>query len=304
MTQRLFALFTRVFSFTQNYLRYILVIALVVMAFFVGRGQRNSADDTVVITAPAPHVTTVKVPVPYVTEKVVTKYIKVEDQATVKALLEENKKLKVKVDDLTVAVAYWQTKGQGELTTTVTPATDTTPAVTTVKFKDWRLDFTAVNNKVDYTLSQKFSIVSTIGRNKDNVPTNLIRLYEVGPKNERLEIPVTETTTIAATRNLPHIYTKLTVQGGVGYINGQRVVIATPWLKRGRTTATEDTAWAFLTPMVSLSSGQQSIGVAPLSFNLGSLPRQPLTNLWVSPFIGTSNGLGMNQKGVVLSVTF
>ena len=282
----------------------VVAAVLIVLAFFAGYLQHPPPADNITISTPAPHVTTIRVPVPVITEKVVTKYLKVEDHAAAAALLAENDKLKVKVDQLSVSLADAQSKGQGTSTTTTTPPTDTTPAVTTVTFKDWRLNFTSTNDKVDYTLTQKFSIVNTVGRNKQNVPTNLVRLYEIGPKNERVSIPITETTTVAATPNLPHIYTKLTVQGGVGYANGQRVMILTPWLKRGRSTATEDTRWAFATPTIALSSTEQAVGVAPVSFNLGSLPRQPLTNLWVSPYVGTTTGLTANQKGVIISVTF
>jgi hypothetical protein len=282
----------------------VVMAALLVLAFAVGYLQRPAPADEITISTPAPHVTTIQVPVPVITEKVVTKYIRVEDQAAANALLAENDKLKVKVDQLSVSLAEAQSKGQGESTTTITPPTDTTPQEVRVTFKDWRLDFLSVNNTVNYTLTQKFSIVNTVGRDKHNVPTNLVRLYEIGATGERVPIPVTETTTVAATANLPHTYVKLTVQGGVGYAGGQRVLLLTPWLKRGRTTATEDTRWAFLTPAVSLSNDEQAMGIAPVSFNIGSLPRQPLTNLWVSPFVGTTNGTGINQTGVVISVTF
>lgn len=277
---------------------------LLVLAFAAGYIQRPSPADTITVSTPAPNVTTIEVPVPVITEKVVTKYIKVEDQAAATALLKENDALKVKVDQLSVSLAKTQSTGQGTSTTTVTPATTTAPQEVRVAFKDWRLDFLSVNNAVTYTLSQQYSIVNTVGRNRENVPTNLVRLYEIGPGNTRTLIPTVETTTVVTSQNLPRFYTKLTVQGGVGYADGQRVLLLTPWLKRGRSTATEDTRWAFVTPIISLAKDEQAVGVAPVSFNLGSLPRQPLTNLWVSPFVGTSTGIGITQKGVALSVTF
>lgn len=280
------------------------MIGLLVLAFAAGYIQRPAPADTITVSTPAPNVTTIEVPVPMITEKVVTKYIKVEDQAAATALLKENDALKVKVDQLSVSLAKTQSTGQGTSTTTVTPATTTAPQEVRVAFKDWRLDFLSVNNAVTYTLSQQYSIVNTVGRNRENVPTNLVRLYEIGPGNTRTLIPTVETTTVVTSQNLPRFYTKLTVQGGVGYADGQRVLLLTPWLKRGRSTATEDTRWAFVTPIISLAKDEQAVGVAPVSFNLGSLPRQPLTNLWVSPFVGTSTGIGITQKGVALSVTF
>jgi len=281
------------------------LVALVIAAFFFGYLQRPSPETNVTISQPAPNVTTIEVPVPVITERIVVEYIEVEDQTTALALLEENEELKVRVEQLSVSLAEAQSSGTGVATTTVVPATETAPAVATVTFKDWRLDFTAENNIANYTLTQKFSIINSVGRDKDNVPTNLIRLYEIGPNDERVLIPTTETTTVAVTGSAPHFYTKLTVQGGVGHVGGkQRIFFATPWLKRGNTTATEDTRWAFITPMVALSKEEQSIGIAPISFNLGSLSRQPLTNLWFSPYVGTTTGVTINHTGFVVSVTF
>jgi hypothetical protein len=278
---------------------------LVVAAFFFGYLQRPSPETTATISQPAPNVVTIEVPVEVITERVVVEYIEIEDQTAALALLEQNDELKIRVEQLSVSLAEAQSSGTGVAVTTVVPPTETAPAVATVTFKDWRLDFTAENNIANYTLTQKFSIVNSVGRDKDNVPTNLIRLYEIGPNDERVLIPTTETTTVAVTGNTPHFYTKLTVQGGVGRAGGeQRIFFATPWLKRGNTTATEDTRWAFLTPMVALSKEEQSVGIAPISFNLGSLARQPLTNLWFSPYVGTTTGVTINQTGFVVSVTF
>lgn len=280
------------------------IVGACILAFLIGWYQRPLPPDTIQVTSPVPGVTTIQVPVPVLTEKTVTKYVGVEDRNEMLALLAENDKLKIKVDQLSVSLAAARSMGQGTSTTTVIPATPTAPQETRVAFKDWRLDFLSVNNNVTYTLTQKFAVVNSVGRDKHNVPTNLIRLYEIGPKNERVAIPVTTTTTVAATGNAPHLYTRLTLQGGVGYTDRQQVFVLTPWLKYGRSTALEDTRWAFLTPAVALSSAQQSLGLAPVSFNIGSIPRQPLTNLWLSPYLGTTTGTGINQRGVVLSVTF
>lgn len=304
MTQRLFTFFNELITKLKGRPTAVIAAVLVVIAFAAGYFQHPTRTDQITISSPAPHVTTIQVPVPVITEKVVTKYIKVEDQATATALLKENDTLKVKVEQLSVSLAHAQSAGTGTSTTTVTPPTATTPQEMRVTFKDWRLDFLSVNDKVTYTLTQQYAIVNTVGRDRHNVPTNLVRLYEIGPDKKRTLIPTIETTTVAATQNLPHFYTKLTVQGGVGYTDGQRVFVLTPWLKRGRSTATEDTRWAFASPAIILSSQQQAVGLAPVSFNLGSLPRQPLTNLWVSPFVGTTTGTGINHKGVVFSVTF
>lgn len=282
----------------------VIMALLLVFAFAIGYVGRPSITDTVVVTTPAPGVTTIQVPKPVITESIVNKYIKVEDRTASNALLAENDKLNIKVRELNATIAELRSKGNGTGISECVPATNTTPAEVRVSFKDWRLDFSSVNNAVNYSLTQKFSIISTTGRNRDNVPTHLVRAYEIGPNNERFPLTTVETTTLAAAPNVPRLYSKFTVQGGVGYANGQRVFVMTPWLKYGRSTATEDTRWAFLTPAVSLSANSQALGVAPLSFNLGSLPRQPFTNIWVSPFIGTTSGTNIEQKGVAISVTF
>jgi hypothetical protein len=182
-----------------------------------------------------------------------------------------------------------------------------------VAFNDFRLNFLAEGTEAEYTLSQKFLILNTTGRNENNVPTNLIRLFEIGPGETRTPIPVTETTTIAAVATPAHWYVKLGVQGGMGHVAGiaggessLSIFVGMPWLKRGNNRSTEKTRWAIATPVVVHDYTETSIGVLPVSLNLGTIMsgKHPLTNIWVSPYIGSTSGTSINRVGGVLSVTF
>lgn len=268
-----------------------------------------------VISSPVPGVTTIRIPEPFITEKRVIVYFPVEDRASIRALLDENKQLKLKVQELNVARAEWESKGGGQIswTTGFDSSLTETPAF---KFKDWRLTFEGVGNRATYTLSQKFTIINTTSRDKHNVTTNLFRLYEIGPDNERLPIPVTETKTVVTTPPNEGWYVKPTMQGGwsavitiptvptaaaTTYTAG---VIAVPWLKHGTTRAVEDTRWSFFTPTVTFTKTERTIGVMPVSFNLGTLPRQPFSDIWISPYVGFSNSPNLSRTGFVFTVTF
>lgn len=277
-----------------------LLVAAVALGITLGvlvRPAPSGSDLNVTLAHPAPNVATLQVPVPVVTEKVVKEYVRVEDRAALTALIEENRKLKVQVQELSVTVAEYRSAGTG--TATVTPATPAPvePEPVHAEFKDWRLTFTLNGTDANYTLTQKFVILNTVGKNKKNVPTQLIRLYEVGPDEQRTPIPTVETTTIAATENLPHTFSHITVQAGLGATfsttgttsSTRAGVVAVTWLQRGRSIATADTRWSYLAPAVALTNTEKIIGIVPIAFNLGSIPKQPFTNVWISPFVGTTD---------------
>lgn len=303
--------------------------AVVVLVFIAGYVIAPKSDISVpVITQPAPHVTTIEVPVPVITEKIVTKYVPVPDRAAAHALLTENERLKVRVEQLSVSLANAQSRGQGTAVIAPAPAREDapTPAPTRVSFTDWRLNFTADGTDVQYTLTQKFSILNTIGHNKKGVATNLVELYEIGPNDTRTKIPTTETTTIAAVSPARwHVAPAL--QAGVGRITSTSLIttrtvvagvsrtqratnfttsaiVAVQWLTHGQDTSLRHTRWAVASPAVSLSSGDRAVGVLPVSFNIGSISRQPFSNLWVSPFVGTTGTAILDRVGLIGSATF
>jgi len=298
-------------------------VAALVLGIILGvfvRPSPSGSDLNVTLSHPAPNVATLQVPVPVVTEKVVKEYVRVEDRTAVAALLEENRKLKVQVQQLSTSIAEYQSAGTGTAVITLpttTLDTSTPPPPVHTEFKDWRLSFTLNGTNANYTLTQKFAIINTVGKNKKNVPTQLIRLYEVGPNETRTLIPTVETTTVAATENLPHTYVHMTIQAGAGALfaassaptTAQRTTAGigvVSWLKRGRSIATEETRWSYAAPAIAFTNTDVSVGVSPIAFNIGSLPKQPLTNIWMTPFIGTTTTdyRKITRIGIFATATF
>jgi hypothetical protein len=185
----------------------------------------------------------------------------------------------------------------------MTPPDSSTPTFT---FRDWRLSFQGIGNTATYTLSQKFAIVNSVSTDRFGVPTQLIRLYEVGPNKERWPIPVTETTTVAATTPPEGWYTKASIQGGWSPQPSSPggIILALPWLKHGKTQAIENTRWAFITPAARLNDKEITLGIFPVSVNLGTFRYQPFSDLWVSPFVGIDPKTRNTQIGGAISVTF
>lgn len=299
--------------------RFVLSAAVVLAAFLAGY-MSNSGRITLStsISRPVPRTTTIQVPVPVITERVVKETVSPEDLPTVKAILKENERLRVKVTELSITVAEYESRGSGPLETV--PVQNHTPSTGTrdVHFKDWRLEFTSTGETASYTLRQRFAILNTVGKDRKGTPTHVVRLYEVGPGDARTPISVTQTTTIAATPNLPAWAITPRITAGVAYINRgsappsrQSVsefvptgVVALSWLRRQRSGANEDARWSVLSPALTITDTSKSIGVLPFAFNLGSLPKQPFTNLWVSPYIGSSTAKTVDRMGITLTATF
>jgi hypothetical protein len=312
-------------------------LILAVLIFLAGRQSNSTVEHAIINTnSPQANFTDIQLPVEKLTVNTVKPFIAPANVADVNALLGENKKLKRVVNQLSISLAEMTARGRGIAVVTpissspagdvaepsapidILPKTDSlTPYQ--LKFSDFRLHFLAEGNEVNYTLSQKFLILNTTGYDEQNVATNLIRLFEIGPDDVRTQIPIAESTTIvAASVGTPHMYVKFGIQGGVGQVfdgsssSVPSVFVATPWLKRGRNRSTENTRWAFVTPTIAvpLSSNtptQASIGLLPLSFNLGTVTskKKLITNLWVSPYVGLTLGVVMTTRvGGLLSVTF
>ena len=308
-------------------------IAVSGLVFAAGRlSGPDEATSVLSIDHPAPNVTTIQVPVGRLTPEAVDDYVEPVYMDLANDLLAENEGLKVLVEELSVSLATATSEGRGDVVVTpletplsspifhlgYTPPADTLveappPIRSRVAFNDFRLNFLAEGTEAEYTLSQKFLILNTTGRNENNVPTNLIRLFEIGPGETRTSIPVTETTTIVAAATPAHWYVKIGVQGGMGHVVGTTggessltAFIGMPWLKRGTNRSTERTRWAIATPVVTYDYTETSFGMLPVSLNLGTImsEKHPLTNVWISPYIGTTTGTSINRVGGLLTVTF
>lgn len=300
-----------VFSWSRAHTRAIGVVVLLGLSFVGGRySVSDSSPVALSVSYPVAHVTTIKVPVPVLTPTVVKEYVKVEDRTQVNQLLAENKSLKVTVEALSVTHAEAVSTGTGVATIEpigVPDHIDPPLPPFHLLYKDWRLQFESNDSHVSYTLSQKFSIVNTVGKNKNGVETHLVRLFEIGPDSARNLIPTVETTTVVADITAAHWYAKPTIQAGIGLVQAgvQQVsgIVAIPVVKRGHSRATEDTRWAVLTPAIAISATERTVGLLPVSYNLGTLPRQPFTNLWVSPFVGKT-ATSATRLGFVVTATF
>lgn len=264
-----------------------------------------------------PITSVIEIPVEKLTTKTVTKYVQTQDRAAVARLMKDNAALNSTVQQLTISLAEAKSSGSGPVIITP-PPTNSTPTVVEVpialKFKDWRLDFQSDGVTANYTLSQKFSIINTLGRNENNVPVNIVRLFEINEKDQRIPIPTIETTTIYAQPTRQHFYVKPTLQGGVAVLPNvtetmdasttSAFSVSIPWWKRGTTQAVESTRYAYLTPAATFSDGDITLGVMPASVNVGTIKYLPVTDLWFSPYAGVSIKSNQKKFGIVFSTTF
>lgn len=289
--------------------KFVLAILVLLGVFYVGTRVHSTP---VVIEKPVPQVTTVEVP--KITEKLVKQYIPVEDRKQVTALLDENKQLKLNIQQLSVSLAEAQSIGKGTATVEVPPCPSlpTAPPVR-VSFTDYRLSFQSVGEQASYTLTQKFSLVNSVSKTSKGTAVNLIRLYEIGPGTTRTLIPTIETTTLAVTPQTQW-YVHSTIHAGLGvthstssntsWVRGGTAAIV--WAQHGTTEAPQDTRFAIFSPAVMFTDTEKTLGLLPVSFNLGTLPRQPFTNVWLSPFVGIDHlfPVRITRFGLVLTAGF
>ena len=273
-----------------------------------------------IITPIVGNTKTIQVNVGALTPRVITEFIKVEDVATVNRLMKENAALKVQVQQLTVASAESTSHiGRTEGTTTIidtAPSAESIPEradTKTIYYDDqWRLQFWSDGITSEYWLKQKFVILNSAGVNRDHVPVVFTKLYEIGRNNERIEIPITESTTISTVPTRMRWYLRPSLQAGAhitrssnAATNGvnYRALVALPLLKRGTDTVPERSSLALLTPAVAIASDTQ-LGVLPISVNLGHVKYVPLSDVWVSPFVGVPLGKQTPQFGIAVTATF
>ncbi len=270
--------------------------------------HHDPVTSTVQVT---PEVKVVTVDKPVLTEKLVEKIVSdPKDKALIAKLMADNKKLTASVTSLTQTVASLHVSGGGQVVAETLPAT-TTPLGATYHFKDFRLDFRTDTKTATYDLTQKFEILTTTGRQKDGQPVSLVNLFELDGDGNRLPVTDVKTVAVFADQTAVHWFTHLNLQAGLAVtqntnnVQANGGVAALQWLKRGRSKATEDITFAALSPAFFVSQNVKEPGVLPFSVNLGAIPHQPLTNLWLSPYIGFNvASRSLSRAGLVVSATF
>ena len=307
-----------------------LIVLLMGLAFWLGSRQ---GPVQIVQLPSVPGVTNLQVDAREITPSVIETIITDPTQkAEIDRLLAENKRLKLQVSQLTVAVAVSKSTGGGTMTAVNRedvpptlrpdePATDplTSNILPFYQFKDWRLEFISNGAAAKYELNQQFEVITTTGRNKDGQPLALVTVSEIGEKGERLPLEV-KSTNIFADQTKPHWSVgHLNLQAGAGMIlmdggiteTSRGFMISSQWLRRGRTPAAEDSSVAILSPVAFVSDTVKEIGVFPISVNLGQIPKTPFSDMWISPYVGIYSGkvttmpnLSSLRFGVGLTTTF
>lgn len=274
------------------------------------------SDPKPIVTQTSPNTITVQVPGP-ITTKTVTEFV--TDKVEVAKLLAENKKLKIQVTQLTESLAEYKSHGEGPVTevrAADVPATllPSFPPVVdpgerkVMDFKDYRLHFVSDGLFAKYDLTQRFEVLTTTGKTKDGIPTTTVKLFELGPQDVRMPVTSLKTVAIFAGERGPHWYLRPHVQAGFAVTQtgtNQRMnggIVGIQWLKHGKSHAPRDTTFSLLTPVVFVSDTVQELGLLPLSYNIGSIKKQPFTNLWVSPYVGFSKTV--SRVGISLTATF
>ena len=281
---------THLFNFvhTSKFAKPLTEILGFVLAACLGIAIYHHFVPKITVTQLEPTVKVVTVDKPILTNSVITKILSdPKDKAAISALLAENKADKLAVEQLTQALATLQQTGSG-VVVAVPPDKPGEPI--SYHYKDWHLDFLTDTKTANYTLSQNFEVLTSTGRDKNGQAGSLVKVFEIGANGERIPMKVTNTVAIIANPLSPHWMVHANVQGGIAAgldSTGTETTGATvgfQWFKHGSTTATQDISYAILTPVILLAPKVVDAGLAPVQFNLGTLPHQPFTNLWVSPF--------------------
>jgi hypothetical protein len=255
----------------------------------------------------------IRVEVPVLTEKVVDRIITdPKQQIVINQLMKENCDLETHVAALLSTVATNTSSGGGtpiQISEGTLPPGEVvhsdngrTPDFRrTYEFKDFQLDATYDSEGKDfnYRLNQTFRIATTLGKDPDGHPVSLVRLFQDTPTGQR-EVP-SNTTAIHANPAPTRWRVSPRIQGGVGVDqdNARGGIVAFQWLKRGKSLDPKDLRLGALSPGVFVTSGQVRPVLLPITFNLGSLPKQPFSNVWAG------FGVGLDKRLMVtLTSTF
>lgn len=243
---------------------------------------------------------TIEVPKETIVYKTVEKYVPVADQKQVKELLAQNTQLNLTVKQLKLDLIEAKSKGEGPVK--VVEVQVDREVVKQTTFDDKRLSFVSDGVIGEYTLNQKFLIASTIAYDRHNTPSNITSVEEVLPDGKKIPVKVTESKTIATTYPKSHWFATPAIQAGVD--TTQAVVIATPWLRKGSIESAEHSRYAALTPAATVKNSEVTVGVLPVSVNLGNVLRVPVKDVWASPFVGINTKTQAKRVAVTFTATF
>lgn len=286
--------------------RFFHLFVVLVIGFHIGLFYDRNKPVSIEVTVTSPRSTTVTVNVPVLTEKTITKVVKElqtppEVVKKMQELLAENATLNVQVSALTDTVAELKTKGGGIVIVNPDKSVD---------FKDFRLNFHTDGKSANYTLTQKFRIIQTMGKNADGKPVALATGAEVTPTGL---VPFTnvETVLIAAVPSPKRWFFSPTLQAGLGITksvslkDAKGAIVGVQLFKRGTSKAAEDSTLSVVTPVLFIAEGVTEPGILPVSFNLGSLKGNPLKDVWASPFVGVSPlTWSVSRVGFTISASF
>lgn len=264
----------------------------------------------------------VKVESPTLTSTIIDRVVTdPTQQAAIDLLLKENNALKIQVTQLTSSTASATSGGGtaqgGALTRPVqgnTGASQLPPGELQLRpdrqegvgtgvgpqaseFKDFQLDAKFTTDSFSYNLAQSFRIVESTGKDKSGAQVSLVKLFQDTPKG-LVEVPTT-TTVVAADPLSSRWMLSPRIQAGIGFNPTRGGLVILQWLKHGSSSAAEDVSWAFASGAVYISGNTILPVVLPVSFNLGTIKHNPLTNVWISPFVDSSK-----KFGIVFSATF
>jgi hypothetical protein len=234
----------------------------------------------------------------------------VPDRVEVARLMADATAATQQISTLVETLATLKANGAGEIRYVDRLVPGETITRREARFSDWRLTFMSNEQTASYTLSQRFEVLSIVGKTSAGRPTATTRLFEIGPGEARTALTDVQTTTVAATPDAPRWHFRANLAAGVGYAGGLAgmqpgAVVGLRWLSYGTSRAAEDGRWAVASPVLWLDTTGQQVGVLPVSVNLGQIPRQPFRDLWLGGFIGiTPQPLGVGKIGVVLHATF
>jgi hypothetical protein len=138
--------------------------------------------------------------------------------------------------------------------------------------------------------AQKVEALAVFGTHAGQ-PTAAVRLFGIDASGTRTELANTKTTVVAASPKAARWRLGLAVQAGAAFTPEAGVVAGLAWLRRGTSSAAEDNSLSLLTPALLVHGSTYELALLPASLNLGRIPHQPFSDLWIAPVV-TRRSLG------------